>query len=70
MSGLLARLHHRDLLGARRRSDLRAISAETLTQVLDEAVLAAAITCTRIGAQPPTADELLAQLRDSENQSS
>ena len=70
MSALLAGLHHRDLLGARRRSDLRAISAETLTQVLDEAVLAAAITCTRIGAQPPTADELLAQLRDSENQSS
>jgi fructokinase len=70
MSGLLAGLHRRDLLGAYRRSDLRAIAAETLTHVLDEAVLAAAITCTRSGAQPPTADELLARLGDSGNRSS
>jgi fructokinase len=62
MSALLAGLHHRDLLGAHRRGDLRAIAAGTLTDVLDEAVLAAAITCTRSGAQPPTADELLASL--------
>jgi len=67
MSGLLAGLHHRDLLGARRRADLRAITAGTLTDVLDEAVLAAAITCTRSGAQPPTADELLAPLGDRQS---
>ncbi len=60
MSGLLAGLHNRNLLGARRRGDLRAIAAGTLTDVLDEAVLAAAITCTRSGAQPPTADEMRA----------
>jgi fructokinase len=59
-SAMLTGLHHRNLLGARRRSDLRAIAAKTLADVLDEAVLAAAITCTRAGAQPPTADEMLA----------
>jgi fructokinase len=60
MSALLAGLHRRGLLGADRRGDLRAIPAGTLTELLDEAVLAAAITCTRSGAQPPTAGELLA----------
>jgi fructokinase len=60
MSGLLAGLHHRNLLGAGRRGDLRAVAAATLAGLLDEAVLAAAITCTRRGAQPPTAGEMLA----------
>jgi fructokinase len=69
-SGLLAGLLDRDLLGARRRGDLRAISQEALTRVLDESVLAATITCTRSGAQPPTTEELHAWLRESENQSS
>ena len=58
MSALLAGLRRRGLLGADRRGDLRAILAGTLTELLDEAVLAAAITCTRSGAQPPTAGEL------------
>jgi fructokinase len=62
MSALLAGLRSRNLLGASRRGELRAIAAATLAEVLDEAVLAAAITCTRAGAQPPTADELLAML--------
>ncbi|HEX8857730.1 MAG TPA: carbohydrate kinase, partial [Actinomycetes bacterium] len=60
-------LRDRDLLGARRREQLRAIDRETLAGVLDQAVLAATITCTRSGAQPPTAEELRAALRDSRN---
>lgn len=70
MSGMLAGLHHRNLLGAGRRSDLRVIAAKTLADVLDEAVLAAAITCTRSGAQPPTADEMLARLEKHKGHSS
>jgi fructokinase len=69
MSALLAGLRERDLLGARRREELRAIDPETLARVLDRAVLAATITCTRSGAQPPTAEELHAALRDSRNES-
>ena len=70
MSALLAGLRDRDLLGARRREELRAIDRETLALVLDQAVLAATITCTRSGAQPPTADELHAALRDLGDRSS
>jgi fructokinase len=60
MSALLAGLHRRRLLGADRRDALRAIDAATLARLADEAVLAAAITCTRPGADPPTAADLLA----------
>jgi len=62
-SGLLAGLHRRNLLGAARRGDLRAIGAGPLAEILDEAVLASAITCSRRGAQPPTTGELLAGLQ-------
>ena len=62
MSALLAGLHRRDLLGADRRAALRAVDAATLEQVADEAVLAAAITCTRHGADPPTPADLQAGL--------
>ena len=62
MSALLAGLHHRDLLGTDRRDHLRAVTADTLAELLDEAVLAAAITCTRHGADPPTPVDLLAGL--------
>jgi fructokinase len=58
MAALLAGLHRRDLLGASRRPALQAIDAPTLTALTDEAVLAAALTCTRPGADPPTAAEL------------
>jgi fructokinase len=58
MAALLAGLHRRDLLGGPRRPALQALDAATLTELADEAVLAAAITCTRPGADPPTADEL------------
>jgi fructokinase len=60
MSALLAGLHRRGLLGAERRPALRATDAATVQEVADEAVLAAAITCTRPGADPPTAEDLLA----------
>ena len=58
MAALLAGLHRRDLLGAGRRAALRSMAAATLTELADEAVLAAAITCTRPGADPPTAADL------------
>jgi fructokinase len=61
MSALLASLHRRDLLGADRRDRLRAIPAGVLDELADEAVLAAAITCTRHGADPPTRAKLLAE---------
>jgi fructokinase len=62
MAALLAGLHRRDLLGADRRPALRALDAATVTELADEAVLAAAITCTRSGAEPPTAAELRDQV--------
>jgi fructokinase len=62
MSTLLAGLYRRDLLGVEQRVRLREVDADTLSEILDEAVLASAITCTRRGADPPTADELLAGL--------
>jgi fructokinase len=58
MAALLAGLHRRDLLGGARRDALRAMDAATLAELADEAVLAAAITCTRPGADPPSADDL------------
>jgi len=62
-SGLLAGLHRRGLLGADWRGDLLAIGTGPLAEILDEAVLASAITCSRRGAHPPTTGELLARLR-------
>jgi len=62
-SGLLASLYRRGLLGPERRTPLMAIDRDTLAQVLDEAVMTAAITCTRRGADPPSAAELQARLR-------
>jgi fructokinase len=59
MSALLAGLHRRGLLGVDRRPQLGAVGTDTLSTVLDEAVLASAITCTRHGADPPTAQHLL-----------
>lgn len=57
-AALLAGLHRRDLLGAGARPALRALDAPTLDALLDEAALAAAITCSRRGANPPTAAEV------------
>jgi fructokinase len=60
-AALLAGLHRRGLLGADARPRLRAMDAGTLDALLDDAALAAAITCSRRGADPPTADDLLAR---------
>lgn len=57
-AALLAGLHRRGLLGAGARADLHRIDAPTLDAVLDESVAAAAITCSRHGADPPTRAEL------------
>jgi fructokinase len=54
MSALIAGLHTRDLLGPTRLSGID----DQLPAVLDTAVRAAAITCTRPGADPPTLGEL------------
>jgi fructokinase len=58
-SALLAGLYQRGLLGVDRREALRAIDTAALGEVLDQAVLASALTCTRPGADPPTAERLL-----------
>jgi fructokinase len=60
-AALLAGLHRRGLLGAAARPALRAVDDGTLDALLDEAALAAAITCSRRGADPPTAADLLAR---------
>ena len=57
-SALLAALARRALLGPGRRAHLEAIDAAALAAILDEAVVAATLTCTRPGADPPTAAEL------------
>ncbi len=58
MSAVLAGLRDRGLLGADRREDLRSATAATLVEVFDEAARAAALTCGRHGADPPTRAEL------------
>ena len=60
VSALLAALHERDLLGAHRREALRSVGLQTVMELLDQAVLASAITCTRRGADPPRRPELRA----------
>lgn len=61
-AGLLDGLRRADLLGSGRREALAGIDGQTLTGVLDRAAAAAGITCSRPGADPPTADELDAAL--------
>jgi fructokinase len=60
-AALLAGLHRRGLLGAARRAALRALAEDDLDALLDEAATAAAITCSRRGADPPTAAEVRAR---------
>ncbi|MBP2370321.1 carbohydrate kinase family protein [Pseudonocardia parietis] len=59
-AAMLAGLHRRGLLGALARDDLYRIDRASLDGVLAEAVTAAAITCSRHGANPPTRAELAA----------
>jgi fructokinase len=58
MSALLAGLARRDVLGAGRRSALSALADEDVATLLDEAVEASAVTCSRPGADPPRLAEL------------
>jgi fructokinase len=51
LSGLLAS-------GVTSRAALEALSDEELLRILDDAVLVAALNCTRVGADPPTRSEL------------
>ncbi|MET8702022.1 carbohydrate kinase [Kitasatospora sp. NPDC004723] len=60
MAGLLDALHRRGLLGPDNADRLRGIDTRVLGELLDEASLVSAITCTRPGANPPTAEELAA----------
>ncbi|HVD26953.1 MAG TPA: carbohydrate kinase [Mycobacteriales bacterium] len=60
-AALLAWLHRRRLLGASARPALHKITHTTLDALLDEAMLAAAITCSRRGADPPTFEDLEAR---------
>ena len=58
MSGLLDGLGRHRLLGADRRADLRAVTGDTVREVLLHAARVAAITCSRPGADPPWLHEL------------
>lgn len=55
---LLAGLRQRDLLGSDRRDALGALDADVVGALLDEAVAVSAVTCSRRGADPPTAAEM------------
>jgi fructokinase len=70
VSALLAGLRQRDLLGAHRREALQSIGPGLLVEILDEAVLASAMTCARRGADPPTRAELRAALGRAMNERS
>lgn len=65
MAATLSSLRQRGLLGSANRGALEGISAHDVAQVLNTAAQAAAITSSRFGAQPPTAEELNAALADS-----
>jgi fructokinase len=58
MAALIAGLAQRDLLGRAQTERLAALDAGELATVLDDAALAAALTCSRPGADPPTAEAL------------
>ncbi|SEE95482.1 fructokinase [Arthrobacter alpinus] len=58
MAALLSTLVDRELDGAQRRSELRSMSTDTLSEVIGYAARAAAITVSRAGANPPSRAEL------------
>jgi fructokinase len=57
-AALLAGLHRARLLGAAKRQALASLDYSTLDELLHDAVLAAAICCSRRGADPPTRGDL------------
>jgi fructokinase len=64
MGALLHGLAARDLLGGEQVGALRTIAPEELRRVLEYAAAAAAYTCTRPGADPPTAKVLTGWLAE------
>lgn len=58
LAGLLAGLTKHHLLGATPAQTLGGLSAESVTGAMQDAVVVAALTCTRPGADPPTSAEL------------
>lgn len=58
MAALLSALVDRELDGAQRRGELRAMSSSVLHEVVEQAVKAAAVTVSRAGANPPNRHEL------------
>lgn len=62
-AGLLAALVRRDLLRGRRFGLLAQLRAQVLGEALDFAQTGAALTCMRVGADPPTAVEIAAARR-------
>ncbi|SEJ35044.1 carbohydrate kinase family protein [Demequina mangrovi] len=58
MAGIIDGLWSAGLLGAKNRDALREITDATVTRVLTRCARIAGITCSRPGANPPTADEL------------
>src|SRR5690606_13391697 len=61
-SGLVDSLRLAGLLGRRHRDRLDTAGPATLRPILDRAALTAALPCTRVGADPPTAEELAGSL--------
>ena len=57
-AALLAGLHTAGVLGADKRAELAALDYSTLDELLRDAALAAAICCSRRGADPPTRGDL------------
>ncbi|MCU1578053.1 MAG: carbohydrate kinase [Rhodoglobus sp.] len=60
MAGLIAGLDDEGLLGKQRRDELRDIPASSQRYVVELAARCAAVTTTRIGANPPTRSDILA----------
>lgn len=60
---LLHALGVRGLLGPGGADRIAGLDPETLTAIIRTATTAAALTCTRIGAVPPTAEELEVALK-------
>ena len=59
MAALIAGLGERSLLGRAQAGRLAALDGAELAALLDDASLAAALTCARPGADPPTRDQLM-----------
>jgi fructokinase len=58
MAGVIGALAEASLLGAKGREQLAALSGEDLEDIIDFALRAAAITVSRVGANPPTRAEM------------